>query len=246
MLSLLTAPAFAGNDTYSCDAYAEYYADARGTISVVRRQWSSITYQIAVVHKDEKKEVSTIVFFSGDSLVDARYRNTAPAYTGKMSPASILTWMSKAPLNQVIEESRVKHVTRPVNEHIRTLQSGSVCWKNGDPPPDRSTWPGQAITSNNFCRQWDRVLQSFGSIQMSPNDTGVTRFDCRMSLQYRRWIETSETKELGPQQTATRNESNVCGPKTNAQSSVEAALRHDAGPNAMHGDVTGECVAQPR
>lgn len=151
--------------------------------------------------------------------------------------------MAKQPGKIVLEKARSFRVDVPIAVLMRDgpLLSDEVCWRNGEPPPDRA-WLRKPNPSNTFCRQWDRTLASFGAIPMSTKDTGLVRYDCSMSLSYRPVVETSDGKELGTQQTMTRTEAGLCGPKTNAQSSMEAALRNAVGSNAHHGEFTGDCA----
>lgn len=146
------------------------------------------------------------------------------------------------------------------------------CWYRGHAPhPDVATWPaatwprratikdvatgkqitvpaalawspGQERLDPRFCRQWDRVLESFGAIPVA-SDTGAVRWDCPLTLTYRPFVETSTGKELGSPITISLSARDLCGPATNARSGTEAALRKQAGPNLHIVEYGGECVA---
>lgn len=170
--------AFAANDTFTCDAFAEYHSDANGTRAVIRRQWQQVTYKISPLvpegGRNKGSEVSALVFYSGDSKLDERYRHTAPAFRGTMTLPTILDWMAKQPHNTVIEEARSKGVvvsTEVWRRQPGPLRAQSVCWRNGDTPPDRSTWPGQQWTCEGAV--YYRLMYESGDIGQSLEKTHV-------------------------------------------------------------------------
>lgn len=231
--------------TFTCEAFAEYHTDTSGTRAAIRRKWT-VTYKLLARdyhHGVPVPRYYVLVFYSGDEQLDGRYQANAPMYSRVPSRAVTLEAMANQPGTIVREKARSFRVEVPIAVLLRDgpLLSDEVCWRNGDTPPDRA-WLRKSTTSNTFCRQWDRALASFGAIPMSTKDTGLTRYDCSMSLSYRQFVETSDGKELGAQQTITRTENGLCGPKTNAQSSIEAALRHSVGSNAHHGEFAGNCA----
>jgi hypothetical protein len=225
--------AFAGsNDVYTCEGFAEYHSDASGSHANIRRKWLNVTYKVAPLAKSKGgNDVSVLVIFSGDPALDVMYRQTAPAYSGTTTERFVLAWLSKQPLNLLLAEARIKNV-RVSNEILRNapmLRSDSICWRNGSTPPDRSSWPNQLAPVGNKCREWSSVASRFVE-----TDRSGTRFQCVKELQAYHLRENSDgVKERGAMFFPVRRETNLCGPVTHAESSVEAALRRDA-------EATGE------
>lgn len=220
----ITLASAGSNDTYSCDAFAEYYSDADGSRSVQRRKWPQISYKIATIGGTRDRFV--LVFSSGDTGLDQRYRDTAPLYSGTANSRLVLDWMAKQPANLVLAEARSKSVAVPIElrRTLPALRSKAICWRNGDTPPDLASWPNNHSPTLTTCREWSSIASAFVDTNRS-----TSRVQCKKELHAIHLITGPDgAKEHGSAFTKRREESNLCGPVSHAEAGVEAALRRDA------------------
>lgn len=211
-------------DSYTCDAYAEYVSDLRGSIGSVRKQWTQVRFTIGTLYKSDKGDFQTVAFFSGDPNLDKRYLQDSRSFQDKLTQVQILNLMSAQPKNEVLAlaSKQEASVSKDIAKTVRPRKSDAICWKNGDPAPDRSSWPIQS--NNSKCREWSSVANKF----VEADREGV-RFQCVKELQaYHLQSSSDGTQELGSMFFPMRNEKNLCGPETHADSGIEAALRRDA------------------
>lgn len=123
--------------THLCDAYAEVYINGK---RVVRRQfWASVTGSVGTIHR-RGRDMQVLLFFSGDPLLDLRYREKATIARGSVSPKRFLQEMQQGAAEEVLARALSGATTD------KPIRAEAICWPNGTPEPDRSTWPGSGHT----------------------------------------------------------------------------------------------------
>jgi hypothetical protein len=104
------------------------------------------------------------------------------------------------------------------------------CWRIGrGKEPSTHMWPDDNIDKfpGPNCRDWSNVAGRFVERE---NLVDFTRFQAAMELQaYYLHTNSDGVKERGELFFPYRFEAHLCGPRTHAESGIEAALRHDAG-----------------
>lgn len=141
--------------SHSCDAFAEVYVDSK---RVVRRQlWSSVIGSIGTIQR-RNRDMQALLFFSGDPLLDARYREKATIARGSISPTRFRQEMEQGVAEEVLSRALNGATTdKPVS-------AKAICWPNGTPEPDRSDWPGSGYTCGGMISA--RTL--LGGVDMTP------------------------------------------------------------------------------
>lgn len=122
------------------------------------------------------------------------------------------------------------------------------CWPSSNhlATPNMSMWPPD--NSDDFpgptCFDWSPSEAKFVEVTREG-----PRYICVKELQAYHLEENSEgVKERGTMFFPVRSQRHMCGPKTHAESGIEAALRNDAGKNYQLSGYGGECweMGKPR